>query len=330
MASLTKLLNPSPTAGKLRPLDLRRDLNRVADLMERCFSETLDPDGQRYLQQMRSAANNPNYLRLAGMAAEGSAVPVTGYVWDEEGGIVGNLTLIPYYNLSRRYFLVANVAVHPDYRRRGIASSLTLKAIEHARQRGAQAVWLHVRDENDGAIRLYRSLGFEERARRSTWLWEETPASEAMSAVEVPAGVNVVARRSGDWRYQAPWLSQLYPAELSWHLSLKLNALRPDLWGLFTRFLNDFQIRQWSAWQGDRLLGVLAWQTMPAYANSLWLAAAPENEEFAAAVLLPYIRQHPPSRRPLSLDFPAGRAIQAIQSAGFHFHQTLIWMSLSL
>jgi GNAT superfamily N-acetyltransferase len=300
--------------------------------MERCFADTLDPDGQRYLQQMRSAANNPNYLRWAGMATEGGPLPVSGYVWEEDGGIVGNLTLIPYYNLSRRYFLVANVAVHPDYRRRGIASSLTMKAVEHARQRGAQAVWLHVRDENDGAIRLYRSLAFEERARRSTWLWEASQAGEVTSASEAqaPAGISVVARRSGDWRNQRAWLSELYPADLSWHLSLKMNALRPDLWGFFTRFLNDLQISQWSAWQKGRLVGVLAWQTMMAYANSLWLATTPEYEESAAAALLQHIRQNPPNRRPLSLDFPAGRASQAIQSAGFHLHQTLIWMSLDL
>src|SRR4030067_1112514 len=67
MASLTKVLASSSPSGKLRPVDVRRDLNPVADLMERSFSETLEPDGQRYSPQMRSAAYNPGFLLWAGV-----------------------------------------------------------------------------------------------------------------------------------------------------------------------------------------------------------------------------------------------------------------------
>jgi len=329
MASLTKMLASSSPSGKLRPIDIHRDLNSVADLMERSFSETLDPDGQRYLQQMRSAANNPSFLRWAGVVAEGTRVPFSGYVWEEDGKVVGNLTLIPYYTLGLRYVLVANVAVHSDYRRKGIATSLTLKAIEHARGRGAQAIWLHVREENEGAIRLYRSLGFGERARRATWVADEEWPSGGMEAAITPE-LSVQPRRGSDWHFQCHWLEKLYPAELKWHLSLKLSALRPDLWGFVVRFLNDMHVRQWSARRNEQLAGVLTWQLMPAYADSLWLATKPEFEESVAAALLTHARGHLHSHRPLSLDYPAGRASQAIQAAGFHLHQTLIWMSMDL
>jgi GNAT superfamily N-acetyltransferase len=316
-------------------MDVRRDLNPVADLMEGCFSETLDPDGQRYLQQMRTAANNPSYLRWAAMMAEGGTVPISGYVWEEDGQLVGNLTLIPYFSLGRRYFLAANVAVHPEYRRKGIATSLTLKAIEHARQRGGQAMWLHVRAENEGAVRLYRSLGFIERARRTTWVWDTASQGGAQApgiSIEAPThpGVGLQKRRSSDWRLQRAWLERLYPAELRWHLSLKLNTLRPDLWGSLNRFLNDIQVRQWSVWRRNQLLGVLAWQSMLAYADSLWLATTPEYEESVVGALLRHARTHLSSHRPLSLDYPAGHAGTEIQAAGFRIHQTLIWMSMDL
>jgi len=302
--------------------------------MEHCFADTLDPDGQRYLQQMRSAARNPGYLRWANMAVEGASIPISGYVWEEAGEIVGNLTLIPYYNLSKRYFLVANVAVHPDFRRKGIATSLTSKAIEHARQRGAQAVWLQVRDDNEGAVRLYRTNGFVERARRSTWMWDpakdEAPVAPGVVASDdAPAEISVQGRRSIDWRLQRRWLEQAYPAELTWHLSLKLSTLRPDLWGFLHRFLNDVQVRQWSARYKNQVLGVLAWQSMPSYADSLWLAVSPEHEEDASRILLAHVRRRPPWQRPLALDYPAGSLSESIQEAGFHLHQTLIWMSRS-
>lgn len=335
MTALTKLIASESSQSGPRPIDLRRDLNRVADLMEYCFADTLDPDGHRYLQQMRSAAKNPGYLRWANVAVEGASIPISGYVWEEAGEVIGNLTLIPYYNLSKRFFLVANVAVHPDFRRKGIATSLTNKAVEHARQRGAQAIWLQVRDDNDEALRLYRTTGFVERARRSTWLWEPSngsgPISPGVVAAEPqPAGISVGGRRSADWRLQRNWLPRLYPPELTWHLSLKLSALRPDLWGFLHRFVNDLQVRQWSARRGNQLVGVLAWQAMPSYADSLWLATPSEHEDEAARALLAHVRQRPPWKRPLALDYPAGHASQAIQDAGFRFHQTLIWMSLPL
>jgi ribosomal protein S18 acetylase RimI-like enzyme len=335
MTSLTKLLASSSEQGKLRPIDVRRDLNQVADLMEHCFADTLDPDGQRYLQQMRSAANNPSYLRWATMMSEGGAVPVSGYVWDEGGQVVGNLTIIPYYSIGRRYFLVANVAVQPEYRRKGIATSLTMKAIEHARQRGAQAVWLHVRADNEGATRMYRSLGFIERAQRTTWIWDSTSPRDYVvpgTKVEAPSypGISVQGRRSGDWWLQRAWLEKNYPAALSWHLSLRYIALSPGLWGFLNRFLNDIQVRQWSAYRRNQLSGVLAWQSMLAYADSLWLATTPENEEGVVGALLHHARTHLSSRRPLSLDYPADRAVTEIQAAGFRIHQTLIWMSMDL
>jgi len=335
MASLTKLLANSSDQGKLRPIDVRRDLNQVADLMEHCFADTLDPDGQRYLQQMRTAANNPGYLRWATMMSEGGTVPVSGYVWEEGGQVVGNLTLIPYYSIGRRYFLVANVAVYPEYRRKGIASSLTMKAIEHARQRSAQAVWLHVRADNEGATRLYQTLGFIERARRTTWIWDSTSPRDVIvpgTKAEAPRypGISVQGRRSSDWRLQCAWLEKNYPAELSWHLSLKYKALSPGLWGFLNRFLNDTQVRQWSAYRRNQLSGVLAWQSMLAYADSLWMATTPENEESVVEALLYHARTHLSPRRPLSLDYPAERAEAEIQAAGFRIHQTLIWMSMDL
>ena len=140
--------------------------------------------------------------------------------------------------------------------------------------------------------------------------------------------VNVVLRRSQDWPQQQNWLVKTYPSELTWHLFLKPNELIPGFRGAFHRFLSGTYIWQWSALQAGQLLGVLAYQTTPSYADNLWLSAPIENEDVAAHALLSYARKHLPPHRPLSLDYPAGRAVQAIQSAGFQVHQTLIWMKI--
>lgn len=331
MTTAANLILSTPSPDHLRPFDVRHDLSRVADLVELCFADSLDPDGQNYLRQMRSAARNPVYLHWASAAAERVPMPLSGYVWEEDKRLVGNLTLIPFNVHGRRYYLIANVAVHPEFRRLGIAHKLTNRAIQHARQHGANAAWLHVREENFGALSLYQSLGFKERARRTTWhaYGAGNPHNAAHLEAQEPSPVKLAigSRRQKHWHTQRHWLNQLYPSELTWHLTLKPKALQPGLMGFFYRALTDTWVRQWSAWQPGRLMGVIAWQSTTSYADSLWLATDPMYEDLVAGALLRYVRQRVSPRRPLSLDYPSGRAIQAIHSAGFHVHQTLIWMS---
>lgn len=316
---------PATASDHIRSFDIRKDLGQVADLVERCFYDTLDPDGERYLQQMRSAANNPGFLRWAAAAADWASLPMSGYVWEENGRLVGNASLIPYNLKGRRNYLIANVAVHPDYRRRGIARALTVRAMIHAQQHGAPSVWLHVRENNEGAVRLYQQLGFDERARRTTWYNQPNVPED-----NIVAGVNVIPRLPRYWEAQRRWLRQNYPSELTWHLPLNLKLLRPGLLGILYRILSSTIVSQWAAVRNGKLLGVLTWQASSGYANNLWLAAPPETELVAAQALLLHARRHLSPRRPLQLDYPALRASAAIEAAGFFAHHTLIWMSASL
>lgn len=321
MSTISKLLNHTPVADQMRRFDARRDLGGVADLVELCFADTLDPDGERYLHHMRSAAKNPSFLRWAAAAADWSGVPLSGYVWEEDNRLVGNISLIPYIVRTQRYYLIANVAVHPDYRRHGIARQLTLQAMEYARQRAANAAWLHVRQNNAAAIDLYQSLEFIERARRTTWVSQNGIPTQAS-----PERIEIHKHRPRHWKQQRKWLEHLYPSELRWNLPLKIKALNPGIWGKIYRFFTNTYIWQWSALERNHLQGVISWQATRSYADSLWLALDPEAETGTAYALLIHAHQHLSPRRPLSLDYPAGYASQAIQAAGFDAQQTLIWM----
>lgn len=64
---------------------------------------------------------------------------------------------------------ITNVAVHPDYRQRGIGELLVSSLIDHTGKMGIRSHTLEVRVSNDAAIQLYEKLGFQEAGRRKKY-----------------------------------------------------------------------------------------------------------------------------------------------------------------
>ncbi len=320
MTAGSRLLNNS-LPPNIRPLEMRRDLRAVADLVEKCFAETLDTDGRRYIRQMRLAANNPRAMGLT----DRFSPALNGYVWEEEGKVVGNLSLLPMVADKQRSYLIANVAVHPDHRRRGIASSLTEAALEFISKRGIQSVWLQANAANPIAIVLYEKFGFVDRARRTTWHSQPT-----LQAFEPSPDSSISSRRKKDWGQQLSWLERIYPKEIRWHLAIKLSYLKPGLIGFFNRVFADKRIKQWSAYQQGTLTGTLSWQSSFSQADRLWLATSARYQEIAIQTLLPHARRSLSPHRTLAVNYPAGEAVQAFESVGFRAHKTLVWMHISL
>lgn len=314
--SAQALTLPKNLPENLRPFDMRRDLLAVADLVELCFAETLDADGRLYIRQMRQAARGP-MLDVMGRAD----LPMGGLVWEENGRVIGNLSLIPHSYAGQRIYLIANVAVHPDHRRRGVAKALTQAALNEIERSRPHATWLQVDETNPAAVSLYEGMGFVERMRRTSWRMQ----SDAISMLH-PSKATVRPRRTSDWRQQKNWLEANYPLDVRWQLPLDLGLLQPGLLGALQRGLSDRRSEQWSAEQGGKLLGVLAWQSSSLESDRLWLAAPAERETEAIAALMPYARKQLSSQRKLALNYPAGRAGEALKQAGFSAARTLIWM----
>ncbi|MBW8010341.1 MAG: GNAT family N-acetyltransferase [Chloroflexi bacterium] len=322
MTAATQIVNTlSPT--KLRSFDMQRDLLSVADLIELCFANRLDADGRRYVRQMRSAARNARALGWAANAAHRISMPFSGFVWEEDGQLLGNLSLVSVTAMGKRTYLIANVAVHPDHRRRGIARALTDAALENIHRRGIEWSWLQVDNDNPAAINLYQSVGFEEQARRTTWHSDPAPES---SRKKITGGIKITSRRPYDWEQQLAWLNKIYPPKVTWHLPYKQSLLRAGLGGAFNRLFSEKRIHQWSARRESELIGVLAWQSSFTQADRLWLASSRHDEEEAILALLPFVRMTLNTQRTLALNYPTGRATDALRQAGFHNHQTLIWM----
>ena len=117
---------------------------QVAQLEKLCFS---DPWSEK---SVASELSNPLSFWL--VAVENDTV--VGYVGSQT--VMGETDMM-------------NIAVHPDYRNRGIATGLLVGLIEELRKRGSHCLTLEVRASNEPAIRLYRMRGFQEVGRRRNY-----------------------------------------------------------------------------------------------------------------------------------------------------------------
>ena len=117
---------------------------QVAELEKLCFA---DPWSEN---SIRSEVDN--VLSLWMVAMDGDRV--VGYVGSQT--VCGETDMM-------------NIAVHPDYRRRGIAESLVDVLIRELKNRGSVCLTLEVRASNDPAIGLYEKLGFREVGLRKNY-----------------------------------------------------------------------------------------------------------------------------------------------------------------
>ncbi len=110
--------------------------------------------------------------------------PLRFFVAVSQDKVVGNAMLV----LLPKAGYVAAVVTDASNRNRGIAKRILEETHRAARGKGRMWVALDVEPDNETALRLYRKLGYEEKAR-SDWYVGPTPAAVAPSgglATEVP------------------------------------------------------------------------------------------------------------------------------------------------
>jgi ribosomal-protein-alanine N-acetyltransferase len=76
------------------------------------------------------------------------------------------------FRLRRRGHLL-NVAVHPDFRRKGIGKTLVNTIDSYLQEKGSEDIFLEVRASNSIAKNFYLSMGFEEKGRKHRYYLTE-------------------------------------------------------------------------------------------------------------------------------------------------------------
>ena len=93
-------------------------------------------------------------------------------------GIVGYLCL---WEIGHEIH-ITNLAVHPEWRRRGVARQLLRAALIEGVARGVTLAFLEVRPSNTRALALYESLGFHVIGRRNGYYFDTGEDALVMEA----------------------------------------------------------------------------------------------------------------------------------------------------
>jgi ribosomal protein S18 acetylase RimI-like enzyme len=168
-------LATSKKAGGIRSLRPGSDLGQLADLIENAFGEELTDGGGRVLRELRFLhALGPLNVFFTGPSSDADGI-LTGFVWEEHGRIVGNVTVNHPSGHPQRW-QISNVAVLDEFRGQGIGRQLLEAALDLILRRGGQTAYLFVRDNNPAAMHLYHGVGFTE-VDRTTELTYIRPAT---------------------------------------------------------------------------------------------------------------------------------------------------------
>lgn len=145
----------------IRPFDISRDLRAVAELISTSFASELDDRGSAALREMRTMSHFGGLLGVINRSTGEFNDLLNGFVWVEQGHVVGNITVQRADKYATRW-QIANVAVSPGFRGRGISRRLMETAIDHATRAGGLWAVLQVYQSNVVARRLYQSMDFED------------------------------------------------------------------------------------------------------------------------------------------------------------------------
>lgn len=305
----------------LRPLDPRKDLNQVADLIEEAFTGELEPGGIAALRDLRMLSHMGPLVSLMARSDPYLEDVLGGFVWVEDDRVVGNVTIQRLDAYGSRW-QIANVAVTKDYQGRGIGRALVAAALERIGERRGSWAVLQVRSDNAVAKGLYQRLGFEGLTEDILLQIDRLPS--AVPAVEPPAGMRLYRHDEWQNRYtleaacrseQAQWWRPVRSYDF---MQLAESRLGEKIWELAGRN----RIRRWVVQGPHGLAGWLSvdarrWQGMHRLAFAVHPSCRGQLEPALVGYALAFLSDYP--RWPARVEHQGEHRelVQALEAAGF-------------
>jgi GNAT superfamily N-acetyltransferase len=311
-------------------MDVTHDLVGVAEVLVESFSGEMDPVGERAVREMRAIGRlGPLawWLDLFVPVGEGFS---PGFVWVEQGRVVGNATIRRAPTFGRGY-VIGNVAVLPDYRGRGIARHLMEACLDKARDDGGEWAALEVRADNAPARHLYLSLGFQQTGAMAQLRREAI--GPIVDRAAISAGTRIRKPRAGEEGQVFALAQSATPEGLRWAEPLRESDFsfgwerRLDLW------LAGRCDAWWVIESAGRLVGAIGAEMFhnPNEEGRLrvWVASGSVSH---STLMDAALGSRVVASRPMLFTHPAADvdALQVFERYGFRPVRTLAHMRLSL
>lgn len=317
----------------LRPMDPMKDLAGVADLIEEAFADDLDRSGQSALRELRWLSRlKPILWWMVTFSADYSDF-LSGFVWEDDGKIIGNITVNRTSPSSRRW-LISNLAVSKNYRGQGVARGLMYAALELVEDYNGSSVALQVRADNVPAKRLYESLNFRKISGTSHLRISRVPrvtVSPLPDEVTLrPRKFNVEDARSA---YNLASVATPLSTQREWPLRQSRFQLgsSEQIARVVRPFLGSGPSAFWAVENGQRFIGTVnIYPGIWGQHHRIDLMVHPDwrgiLEKPLISRALDYLYRW--RRRPIFIKHPAdhAEAIEAYKELGFHETLVLLWM----
>ncbi len=321
----------------LRPMDPMKDLRGVADLIEEAFADELDSSGQNALQELRWLSRLKPILWWMIYVNSEHADFLSGFVWEEQGKITGNIT-VNRTRVGSRHWLISNLAVSKRHRGQGIARGLMFAGLELVQEYNGSSVSLQVRKDNEPAKKLYQSLHFKEISG-TTYLWSRRVPK--VNIYPLPKQVMLRPRKfsTADTRaaYNLACAATPLTVQQEWPLRqrhFRLNSSE-QVNNFFRWFIGGGASVFWVVEDGRRFVALVnirpgSW----GQSHQLELIIHPDWRGYLEKALisqaLTYLYQW--RNRGISIKQPAyhPEAIEVYKDFGLKESQTLVWMKLEM
>jgi ribosomal protein S18 acetylase RimI-like enzyme len=318
----------------IRPFDVGRDLRPVANLIAEAFSHELDDRGEAALRELRALGYMSGFIGLLNRSTGEFDEIFGGFVWVDHGKVVGNVTVQRADSYGNRW-QIANVAVAPAYRGRGISRILMETALAYIEEMDGRWAVLQVRANNPIALGLYERMGFENLG-----------GTVELRAHQVPVGVSMPhAHRlrpfsGGQWRALYDLASSQYGAHTQWWRGINRSDFQVSLEQLLAEWFSQLigkQVVHRQAIQHDPqrfeaalILTARRWRGF--HNLQLWVRPDAEGEcetdlvRWALATLQDF------PRWPIHTSLPTTQvaAREVLESHGFQVQTTLLTMRRSI
>jgi len=312
--------NPGRIREGSRQVNLRTDLAPLADLIEIAFASSMDNNGRAAVREMRTMSSMPGLGLLSGFNTLMQGMGL-GYVWVADGRLVGNVSTYPAdgSGYDGKTWVIVNVAVHPDYQRRGIAYALMQDSLEMIASRGGHTAILQVDADNPTARRLYQRLGFIEERNWTTW---RRSATYTMPP-PLDSDVYITHRRANEWPAEYALAEYLRPPALGglgWLRPLHKDYFHKPFWRQLADWINFKRTERLIIRSQDeqQLLASLWVETSLSATTQLQLLVHPDYEGlYDEALINTAVRRF--GTAPLTIEHPSDRAVTSTLLKRYHF-----------